>query len=131
MGPQASAGRMELMAVSGALSESYDMHLQADGSLQHDSVYPAVFTCEGKWASLHMFLFKNGRLLRDFRLQFGPESVGQGQVTCMPMDGVEVDCDIQEEGSCEEDEEFEGDGGPLVWRRYVTVDRLRVALPEE
>lgn len=83
---------MELMAVTGGLSQSFDFSYAGGCDpvrLQHNSAYPAQYTSDCRDTVLHMFLFeRGGRLLRDFRLRFGPDQVTDEMVTCMPCKGV-------------------------------------------
>lgn len=114
---------MELMGVCGCLSESYKLHLQPDGSWQHDSVYPAVFTLAAPSGAIQMILFKDRAPVHIFRMRFGPETVGQGAITCMPCKGVELECEVQEQASEEGDGEDDDDNGGA---RFLTVDSLRL-----
>lgn len=122
--------KVELTGVVGCLSETYAMHLQADGSYQHDSAYPAVFTsdCSG---AINMVVFEGGRASHTFRLRFGPDTVGQGTVTCMPSEGVELECEVEEQ----EVDEFDcEDGSPCnggYARRYITVESMRLPACQE
>lgn len=110
----------ELMAVTGGLSQSFDFSYAGGCDpvrLQHDSAYPAQYTSDRTDAVLHMFLFEQGgRLLRDFRLRFGPGQVTDETVTCMPCEGVELDCCVTDWSDDEE--------GPAT--RCIEVEELRV-----
>lgn len=109
------------MAVTGRQSQSFTFGYAGGVDplrLQHDSAYPAVYTSgeEGDMV-LHMFLFESGgRLLRDFRLRFGPGQVTDETVTCMPCEGVELDCFVTDWSDDEE--------GPGA--RCIEVEELRV-----
>ncbi|KAK9827003.1 hypothetical protein WJX74_003369 [Apatococcus lobatus] len=122
-GAEAGMACLEMMGVQDGLSQTFRFHRMAPGRYQHDSAYAAQYKCDGRSAVLQVFLFEEGgRLLRDFRLRFGLDQVTDELVTCMPCEGVEVDCYVLD--CTESSDGEEGSNGSEC--RVVEVEELRI-----
>lgn len=108
---------LDVVGINEGLAQGFAFHRQKDGSYQHDSVYPAAYTCNGQRGELKVLLFRDGALLREFSMTFVPEA--QDAVTVFPAVGIIVECDVLLE--CDEGEEDQG------LRRTVTIDKLELA----